>query len=59
MRREAGTYGKDTRGIFRVHQFDKVELVKFVRPDTSYDELESLLGNASHHRERVARGLGL
>jgi seryl-tRNA synthetase len=41
-RREAGTYGKDTRGMIRVHQFDKVELVKIVAPETSYDEHESL-----------------
>jgi len=41
-RREAGSYGKDVRGLNRLHQFDKVELVKFVRPETSYDELESL-----------------
>jgi len=46
FRREAGSYGKDTRGMIRVHQFDKVELVKFVKPETSYDELESLVGNA-------------
>lgn len=46
FRREAGTYGKDTRGMIRVHQFDKVEMVKFVKPETSYDELESLLQNA-------------
>jgi seryl-tRNA synthetase len=46
FRREAGSYGKDTRGLVRIHQFDKVELVKFVRPETSYQELESLLGNA-------------
>lgn len=46
FRREAGTYGKDTRGMIRVHQFDKVEMVKFVRPETSYGELESLLLNA-------------
>jgi len=45
-RREAGTYGRDTKGLIRVHQFDKVELVKFVRPETSYDELEKLVGNA-------------
>jgi seryl-tRNA synthetase len=41
-RREAGTYGKETRGMVRVHQFDKVELVKFVPPETSYDEHEKL-----------------
>lgn len=46
FRREAGTYGKDTRGLIRIHQFDKVEMVKFVKPETSYDELESLLQNA-------------
>lgn len=46
FRREAGSYGKDTRGLVRIHQFDKVELVKFVRPETSYEELESLLNNA-------------
>lgn len=46
FRREAGSYGKDTRGLMRVHQFNKVELVKFVKPETSYDELESLLMNA-------------
>lgn len=46
FRREAGSYGKDTRGILRVHQFDKVELVKFVRPEDSYDELEKLVANA-------------
>ncbi len=46
FRREAGSYGKDTRGLTRVHQFDKVELVKFVRPRDSYDELESLLKDA-------------
>jgi seryl-tRNA synthetase len=46
FRREAGTYGKDTRGMIRVHQFDKVEMVKFVEPGKSYDELESLVSNA-------------
>ncbi len=46
FRREAGSYGKDTRGLVRVHQFDKVELVKFVKPETSYEELEKLVGNA-------------
>ncbi len=43
FRREAGSYGKDTRGIIRVHQFNKVEMVKFVHPDTSSDELEKLV----------------
>ncbi len=46
FRREAGTYGRDTKGLIRVHQFDKVEMVKFVKPETSYDELETLLQNA-------------
>lgn len=46
FRREAGSAGKDTRGMIRVHQFDKVELVKIVKPDASYDELEKLLLNA-------------
>ncbi len=55
FRREAGSYGKDTRGIIRVHQFNKVELVKLVRPETSYQELEMLLGNA----EKILQILGL
>jgi seryl-tRNA synthetase len=46
FRSEAGSYGKDTRGLIRQHQFDKVELVKFVRPETSGQELESLLADA-------------
>lgn len=46
FRREAGSYGKDTRGLTRIHQFDKVELVKFVKPETSYSELESLRADA-------------
>jgi seryl-tRNA synthetase len=46
FRAEAGSYGKDTRGLIRQHQFNKVELVKLVHPDSSYDELESLLKNA-------------
>ncbi len=55
FRREAGSYGKDTRGLLRVHQFDKVEMVKLVEPETSYDELESLTANA----ETVLQRLGL
>lgn len=55
FRREAGSYGKDVRGLNRLHQFDKVELVKFVHPDRSYDELESLRGDA----ERLLQELGL
>ncbi|MCC5935286.1 MAG: serine--tRNA ligase [Balneolales bacterium] len=54
-RREAGSYGKDVRGLNRLHQFDKVELVKFVKPETSYDELESLREDA----EFLLRQLGL
>ena len=55
FRREAGSYGKDTKGLARVHQFDKVELVKFVKPETSYDELEKLVKDA----EEVLQLLGL
>ncbi|MBC8548541.1 MAG: serine--tRNA ligase [Candidatus Brocadiales bacterium] len=55
FRREAGSHGKDTRGMLRVHQFNKVELVKFVKPETSYDELESLLSVS----EKVLQLLGL
>ena len=55
FRREAGSYGKDTRGLMRVHQFDKVEMVKFVRPETSWDELETLLADA----EEVLQLLGV
>ncbi len=46
FRREAGSYGKDTKGMLRVHQFNKVELVKFVKPEESYNELEKLLSDA-------------
>ncbi|MCW3060383.1 MAG: serine--tRNA ligase [Capsulimonas sp.] len=46
-RREAGAAGKDTRGLLRVHQFDKVEMVKYTLPETSYDEMESLLTDAT------------
>lgn len=46
FRREAGAHGRDTRGLIRVHQFDKVELVKIVTPESSYDELESLTADA-------------
>lgn len=46
FRSEAGSHGKDTRGLIRQHQFNKVELVKFTTPETSYDELETLLNNA-------------
>jgi seryl-tRNA synthetase len=55
FRREAGSHGKETRGLTRVHQFDKVEMVKFVHPDAAYDELESLLAAA----EAVLQSLGL
>jgi seryl-tRNA synthetase len=55
FRAEAGSYGKDTRGLIRQHQFDKVELVHFVEPETSYDALERLRADA----EEVLRRLGL
>jgi seryl-tRNA synthetase len=55
FRREAGAAGKDTRGLIRVHQFDKVELVRFATPETSAAELERLTG----HAERVLQRLGL
>ncbi len=55
FRSEAGSYGADVRGLIRQHQFDKVELVKFAAPETSYAELESLTANA----ERVLQLLGL
>jgi seryl-tRNA synthetase len=55
FRREAGAAGRETRGLIRVHQFDKVEMVKFVDPATSYDELESLVADA----EAVLQRLGL
>jgi seryl-tRNA synthetase len=55
FRREAGAAGKDTRGLIRVHQFDKVEMVQFVPPGTSYDALEALVGDA----EDVLQKLGL
>ena len=55
FRREAGSYGKDTHGLLRLHQFNKVELVKYVTPGSSYDELESLTAQA----ESVLQALGL
>lgn len=53
FRSEAGSYGKDTRGLIRQHQFNKVELVKFTAPETSYQELESLLENAETVLKRL------
>lgn len=53
FRREAGAAGKDTRGLLRVHQFDKVEMVKLVRPETSYDELETLTRDAEEVLEAL------
>jgi len=53
FRREAGSYGKDVRGMTRVHQFQKVELVKFCTPETSYDELESLVRDAEEVLKRL------
>ena len=55
FRREAGSYGKDTKGLLRVHQFNKVELVKFVEPKKSYEELERLVSDA----EDILKLLGL
>jgi seryl-tRNA synthetase len=52
-RREAGTYGKDMKGIYRQHQFDKVELVKITEPSQSYDELESMVANAEEVLKRL------
>jgi seryl-tRNA synthetase len=54
FRREAGSYGKDVRGLNRVHQFDKVELVKFVHPGVSYNELESLRADAEHLLQKLS-----
>jgi seryl-tRNA synthetase len=53
FRREAGAAGKDTRGLLRVHQFDKVEMVKFVHPETSWDELETMTRNAEEVLESL------
>jgi seryl-tRNA synthetase len=53
FRKEAGSYGKDTRGLIRQHQFNKVELVKFSTPETSYDELEKLTRNAEEILRRL------
>lgn len=55
FRREAGSYGKDTRGLIRLHQFNKVELVVFATPDRSYEELDRLTG----HAETILQSLGL
>ena len=55
FRSEAGSYGKDTRGMIRVHQFDKVEMVQIVHPDQSYDALEQMTG----HAERILQKLEL
>ncbi len=55
FRSEAGSHGKDTRGLIRQHQFQKVELVKFTRPEDSYEQLEGLLGNA----EAILQELGI
>jgi seryl-tRNA synthetase len=55
FRSEAGSYGKDTRGLIRQHQFNKVELVKLTTPESSYEELDSLTSNA----EEILKRLGL
>jgi len=53
FRKEAGSYGKDTKGMKRVHQFDKVEMVKFVKPEDSWNELETLLLNAEEVLQKL------
>ena len=55
FRREAGSYGKDVRGLNRVHQFDKVEIVQMVHPDNSYKVLEEMVA----HVESLVQALGL
>lgn len=55
FRSEAGSYGRDTRGLIRMHQFDKVEMVQIVRPEDSMDALEEMTG----HAEKVLQLLGL
>ena len=55
FREEAGSAGRDTRGLIRVHQFDKVEMVKYAKPEESYDELESMVNDA----ENILQLLGL
>jgi seryl-tRNA synthetase len=55
FRREAGSYGKDTKGIQRIHQFNKVEMVRFVKPEESYQHLEDMIQNA----EAILKALGL
>jgi seryl-tRNA synthetase len=53
FRSEAGSYGKDVRGLIRQHQFNKVEMVKFAEPESSYDELESMVQNAEAVLQRL------
>jgi len=53
FRREAGSYGKDIKGIIRQHQFDKVELVKLTTPEASYEELDKLMNDAAHILQRL------
>src|SRR4029077_17680497 len=55
FRSEAGSYGRDTRGMIRQHQFDKVEMVQVVHPEQSYDVLEQMVG----HAEAILKGLSL
>jgi seryl-tRNA synthetase len=55
FRREAGSYGKDTKGLQRLHQFNKVEMVRFVHPEGSYEVLDEMVGNA----ESILKALGL
>ena len=55
FRREAGSFGKDVRGLNRVHQFEKVEIIQMVKPETSYEAFEQMV----HHVERLVQSLGL
>src|SRR3989304_6733496 len=54
FRKEAGSYGKDVKGLIRQHQFNKVELVKFTTPETSYDELERLTNDAEEGLKQLS-----
>ena len=55
FRREAGSYGKESKGFLRVHQFNKVEMVKIVKPETSYDELEKIARNQKENLMKVSQ----
>ncbi|MCG4779197.1 serine--tRNA ligase, partial [Eggerthella lenta] len=53
FRSEAGSAGRDTRGLIRMHQFNKVEMVKYVKPETSFDELEKMTKNAENILQKL------